>query len=251
MSIYPWLKAIFRKLQRCGCFPGNFSWAALPSESYTWSRLLWIELCTVILFHCYTDFFLCSLEQRDYYSSRLYSGMQKLFRIDRLPFSSDGKLCCSPLFLTNCEILEKIPTKICETLSKEEATVGQRTALWNWVTHVKISKFAVFTKIFLKSSGRYYSFFGKYCTFSLPTQLDFIKWLFTIPIHFTKIPTTIARSSRPEVFCRKGVLRNFTKQNSQENTCARVSFLIKLGLRPATWLKETDTGVLLWILRNF
>ena len=23
-SIYPWLKAIFRKLLRCGCFPGNF-----------------------------------------------------------------------------------------------------------------------------------------------------------------------------------------------------------------------------------
>ena len=32
-------------------------------------------------------------------------------------------------------------------------------------------------------------------------------------------------SSRPEVFCKKGVLE--TIQNSQENTCARVSFLIK------------------------
>ena len=30
------------------------------------------------------------------------------------------------------------------------------------------------------------------------------------------------RSSRPEVFCRKGVFENL-----QENTCARVSFLIK------------------------
>ena len=29
-----------------------------------------------------------------------------------------------------------------------------------------------------------------------------------------------------DVFCKKGVLRNFV--NSQENTCARVSFLIKL-----------------------
>ena len=35
------------------------------------------------------------------------------------------------------------------------------------------------------------------------------------------------RSGRPEVFCKKGVLRNFAK-NSQENTCARVYFLIKL-----------------------
>ena len=34
------------------------------------------------------------------------------------------------------------------------------------------------------------------------------------------------RSSRPKVFCKKGVLRNFA--NSEENTCARVSLLIKL-----------------------
>ena len=34
------------------------------------------------------------------------------------------------------------------------------------------------------------------------------------------------RSSCLEVFCRKGVLRNFA--NSQKNTCARVFFLIKL-----------------------
>ena len=34
----------------------------------------------------------------------------------------------------------------------------------------------------------------------------------------------IFRSSRLEVFCKKGVL----SQNSQENTCARVSLLIKL-----------------------
>ena len=37
---------------------------------------------------------------------------------------------------------------------------------------------------------------------------------------------TINRSSRPEVFCEKGILRNLA--NSQENTCARVSFLTKL-----------------------
>ena len=36
----------------------------------------------------------------------------------------------------------------------------------------------------------------------------------------------IFRSSRPEVFCKKGFLK--ISQNSQENTCARVSFLIKL-----------------------
>ena len=109
LSIYPRLKAIFRKLLRCGCFPGNFPQylrAALPSESCTSSRLLWIELCTVISFHYYTDFFLCSEEQRDYYSSLFDSGMQKLFKIDRLPFSSDRKLCCSPLFLPNWDFIK-------------------------------------------------------------------------------------------------------------------------------------------------
>ena len=34
------------------------------------------------------------------------------------------------------------------------------------------------------------------------------------------------RSSRPKVFCEKGVLRNFA--NSEENTGARVSLLINL-----------------------
>ena len=34
------------------------------------------------------------------------------------------------------------------------------------------------------------------------------------------------RSSRPEVFCKKKFLEIL--QNSQENTCPRVSFLIKL-----------------------
>ena len=34
------------------------------------------------------------------------------------------------------------------------------------------------------------------------------------------------RSSRPEVFCKKGVLRNFAE--STKTACARVSFLIKL-----------------------
>ena len=37
------------------------------------------------------------------------------------------------------------------------------------------------------------------------------------------------RSSRPEVFC-KMVFLEFS-QNSQENTCARVSFLVKLRLQ--------------------
>ena len=36
-------------------------------------------------------------------------------------------------------------------------------------------------------------------------------------------------------------------RNSQENKCARVSFLTK----SQTWDSDSGTGVLLWILRNF
>ena len=46
--------------------------------------------------------------------------------------------------------------------------------------------------------------------------------------HFENTPD---RSSHLRCSVKKGVLRNL--QNSQENTCARVSFLIKL--RPATY----------------
>ena len=53
------------------------------------------------------------------------------------------------------------------------------------------------------------------------------------------------RSSRPEVFCKKVFLE--ISQNSQENTCASVSFLIKLQV----YLKRgSGTGVFLWILWN-
>ena len=44
------------------------------------------------------------------------------------------------------------------------------------------------------------------------------------------------RTSRPEVFCKKGVVRNFS--NSQENTCARVFFNKVAGLKPANLLKK-------------
>ena len=36
----------------------------------------------------------------------------------------------------------------------------------------------------------------------------------------------VDKSSHPEVFCKKGALRNFAKFTG--NTCVRVSFLIKL-----------------------
>ena len=57
------------------------------------------------------------------------------------------------------------------------------------------------------------------------------------------------RSRRPDLFCEKvflGIL-----QNSQENTSARVSFLIKLQAPSATLLKKRyGTGIFQRILRN-
>ena len=65
--------------------------------------------------------------------------------------------------------------------------------------------------------------------------------------------TNIKRSSRPEVFYERGVLK--ISQNSQESTCARVSTFNKVqasSLKPATILKtRLGTGVFLWILQNF
>ena len=41
-------------------------------------------------------------------------------------------------------------------------------------------------------------------------------------------------------------------QNSQENTCARVSFLIKLQADACNFTEiNSGPGVFLWILRNF
>ena len=57
----------------------------------------------------------------------------------------------------------------------------------------------------------------------------------------------------PEVFCKKVLLE--VSQNSQGSNCARVSFLIKLqsseDLQASETLRDSGTGVFLWILWNF
>ena len=49
--------------------------------------------------------------------------------------------------------------------------------------------------------------------------------------------TSRIRSSRPEVFCEKGILRNFTKFTGKY-LCQSLFFNIVAGLRPATLLKK-------------
>ena len=48
--------------------------------------------------------------------------------------------------------------------------------------------------------------------------------------------TETFRSSRPEVFCKKSVLRNFTKFT--ENTAVKVSFSVKLQAEACIFIKK-------------
>ena len=59
------------------------------------------------------------------------------------------------------------------------------------------------------------------------------------------------RSSRPEVYCKKVFLK--ISQNSQENTCTKVFFSIKLQAWDLQLYQKRDsgTGLFLWILWNF
>ena len=59
------------------------------------------------------------------------------------------------------------------------------------------------------------------------------------------------KSSRPEVFCKKGVFRDFAKFTGK-HLCQRHFFNKVAGLRSAIVLKKPpETGVFLWILWNF
>ena len=48
----------------------------------------------------------------------------------------------------------------------------------------------------------------------------------------------MSRSSRPDVFCKKGVLRNVAKLTGKQ-LCQSLYFNKVAGLRPATLLKQT------------
>ena len=62
---------------------------------------------------------------------------------------------------------------------------------------------------------------------------------------------SLVRSSHPEVFCKKGVLRNFAKFTGK-HLCQRPFFNKVVALRPATLLKrDPGTGISMSIFRNF
>ena len=63
---------------------------------------------------------------------------------------------------------------------------------------------------------------------------------FVAPLIELATAYAMLRSSRPEVFCKKGVLRNFTKF-SGKHLCQRLFFFFNkvAGQRPATLLKKS------------
>ena len=65
---------------------------------------------------------------------------------------------------------------------------------------------------------------------------SYLLWKRTVHWGIEYFKISLERSNRPNVFCKKGVLRNFVKL--KENTCARVSFLIKLQSLACNYLKR-------------
>ena len=88
----------------------------------------------------------------------------------------------------------------------------------------------------------------QYCitiTISLKRRQKFIQHMFfSVMIltwklfQITKISTFTHRSSRQEMFCIKGVLRNLTKLTGKR-LCQRLVFNKVAGLRPTTLLKKS------------
>ena len=71
-------------------------------------------------------------------------------------------------------------------------------------------------------------------------NLSFLIWLFSYMTNlniFRKKSVSKVINSRPEVFCKKGVLRNFAKFVGK-HLCQNLFFNKVAGLRPATLLKK-------------
>ena len=68
---------------------------------------------------------------------------------------------------------------------------------------------------------------------SLLMTSHYLKVASYIQLQIIKPATVVKKRSYPEVIYKKGVLKNL--QNSQENPCASISFLIKLRLKKIHW----------------
>ena len=77
----------------------------------------------------------------------------------------------------------------------------------------------------------------KWVTFCFNNSTGNFKKVFLNKFSLMRKLVHMVRSSRPEVFCKKGVLRNFTKFTGK-HLCQSFFFNKVAGLRPATLLKK-------------
>ena len=79
----------------------------------------------------------------------------------------------------------------------------------------------------------------------VPNRRYLVNSYFVIEVRFNSF-----RGSRPDVFCETNVLRNLAEFTGK-HLCQNFFFNKAAGLRPATLLKDSGTGVFLRILQNF
>ena len=72
------------------------------------------------------------------------------------------------------------------------------------------------------------------CQMTCPQILNYLLSIYLSPFRYL---IKISRSNHPEVFCKKGVLGNFTKFKGKHQ-CQGLFFNKVKGLRPATLLKK-------------
>ena len=114
----------------------------------------------------------------------------------------------------------------------------------NWATVIPQNRCSIIQILASVKKGalkNFVNFSGKHLCWSLfliKLQAFFELFFYMIgTITQSSLDTLMHRSSRPEVFCKRVFLEIL--QNSQENTCARVSFLTKLQ---AEALQNTSGG---------
>ena len=94
-----------------------------------------------------------------------------------------------------------------------------------------------FSLILIFSYGRFCPYTGKYGSEKARTSAYFTQWNTDDSLSQSIIFGPLFRSSRPEVFCKKRILKNFTKFTGK-HLCQRLFFNKVAGLRAATLLKK-------------
>ena len=135
------------------------------------------------------------------------------------------------------QIFSAIFSKLFQNISQHSKDSNHDRVLFNWICGLWSWHFTAFSGDFL-------------CEFS---QIFLEKLFFgTNPDESSiPIPRWSIQEQPPEVFYKKGALKNFTKSTGK-HLCQSLFFNKVAVLRPATLLKkDSGAGVFLWILWNF